>query len=110
MSQPRLFLVVADEKIELPTPPAKLSAQRRRTLRQRAFLAAGVHPATGGRLGPEDETCGTCAHRVVVEHGYRRLRWHKCELVSLSHCATSDIRVGWPACASWERRAQGASG
>lgn len=83
-------------------PPVKLSADRRRTLRQRAFLDAGIHPATREKLAGNGETCGSCVHCVdhfAGGHGWVR----KCDVSRLgkSSSASSDIRVSWPACARW---------
>lgn len=81
-----------------PEPVEQLSADRRRTIRQQEQLAAGIHPATGRRLRAEGGTCGDCAHHVVID--WHDKRWHKCEhhRLGLSHSASSDIRIGWPAC------------
>jgi hypothetical protein len=80
-------------------PPPPLSADRRRTLRQQATLAAGHHPATGVLLAGNGETCRTCAH--AVGRRYAKTYW-KCDRVRDSHCAATDIRLSWPACALWE--------
>lgn len=78
-------------------PAAGLSADRRRTFRQRADLQAGRHPLMGGPTHPDVGTCGNCAHHVVIQMGSR---YHKCELKHSASAAT-DVRVGWPACQRW---------
>lgn len=96
-TEPTLFDVPGPPR----SPPSKpLSADRRRTLRQKQSLTNGRHPATGLKL-LDGHTCGECTHHVVIE-GQRR--WHKCEASSLgrSASAASDIRVGWPACLRFE--------
>lgn len=103
---------------EFPTPsqPAdKLSADRRRTIRQAQALAAGAHPlglAVGHhiRLHPDappadDKTapgprCGTCWHRTLDTHHNRT--YAKCTYghgTRISHGAGTDVRAWWPACA-----------
>ncbi len=93
----RLFDVPA---VAVPEPE-RLSADRRRTIKQREMLAKRRHPATGLEL-IESHTCGECAHHHA--YGYGNHVWHKCERHRLgeSHSAASDIRVGWPACTSFE--------
>lgn len=84
--------------------PEKMSADRRRTLRRRALLDIGVHPATHRAL-LQDHTCGECVHHVVRGwEGRRTHRWHKClkSLLGASSSAASDIRVSWPACELFE--------
>ena len=79
--------------------PEKLSADRRRTLKQRALIDAGIHPATRVALLPDGETCGTCVH-------FKRRRYSKtyfkCALVPDTRGAGSDIRKSLPACIQWE--------
>lgn len=82
---------------DVPPARAELSADRRRTIRRREMLAAGVHPVTGAQLAGNGETCGTCAHQV---DRVRNQRWHKCEL-NMTKGPATDIRVGWPACELW---------
>ncbi|HZN76071.1 MAG TPA: hypothetical protein VFC00_30945 [Micromonosporaceae bacterium] len=67
-------------------PVEKLSADRRRTLRQATALAAGRHPLTRGRLHPDaaphddrqapGARCGTCRFREVI--GYHNRSYGKC--------------------------------
>lgn len=101
MNADRLFDVPA---VEVPVDEP-LSADRRRTLRQRADLEAGRHPATGlPLLDRPNTTCGTCEH--AHRYGWHKRSFWKCARHRLgeSHCAASDIRVSWPACTSYEER------
>jgi hypothetical protein len=64
-----------------PTPPPeKISPDRRRTARQRALIAAGIHPlmGAGGRT------------------------WPKCDLHELTHGPATDCRAWWAACGRYE--------
>lgn len=84
-------------------PGEKLSADRRRTLRQRAQVAAGIHPLTGGRARPDLGTCGGCAHRLLL--GWHDRAWPKCvarDGLYVTHGAASDVRRWWPACDRFE--------
>lgn len=96
---------------ELPPEVERLTDDRRRTLRQAAEVARGVHPLTRGPLHPEASreavrgdakgqpfTCGTCTHRI--QRGYP-----KCDLSTMSRSAASDVRAWWPACVKYERDA-----
>lgn len=78
-------------------PPEPLSAGRRLTLRRQADLAAGRHPVTRlYLLDPEwGFTCGTCAH-LRYQPGVAG-SYPKCALRH-SRSATTDVRLGWPAC------------
>ena len=83
---------------------AGLSEDRRRTVRNRELLDAGIHPATRLPLPVEGTgTCGDCAHHHAYRESPPRV-WHKCDLHRLgqSHSAASDIRVSWPACSAWQ--------
>jgi hypothetical protein len=89
----------------LPAPQVaaaapELSADRRRTLVNRALLDQGRHPATGLRLldAGWGYRCRDCAHAVRIDW-HNRSFW-KClrHRLGLSHSAASDIRAGWPAC------------
>lgn len=94
---------------DLPAPTAvepepSLSADRRRTLRQKQAIENGRHPLSnlspGLRLlAGSEETCGSCAHRVLVGHHTRS--YPKCVRISTSHGASSDCRAWWPACTAW---------
>lgn len=92
--------------IELPDaePGEKLSADRRRTLRQRADVERGRHPLTGGRLSSEpDVRCGNCRFRELFGHHNRS--YPKCTRADglyLTHSAASDVRAWWPACTEHE--------
>ena len=104
-----------------PAPP--LSADRRRTLRQAAKVAAGIHPLTGGPLhelasrhrdadAPRDDpfTCGSCRFREVLR--YHGKSYPKCTNAGtqsaeqyerfgppkVTHSAATDVRAWWPAC------------
>lgn len=95
--QTSLFDVAPDAVAQ---PVARLSPDRRRTLRQRAQIAAGWHPLTGGRARPDLGHCGTCVHRVLEEHHGRT--YPKCDVGPQSSGAATDVRRWWPACARWE--------
>ena len=45
--------------------------------------------------------CGECNHLVVRELNNRRV--YKCELIGMSHSASTDIRLSDTACGRWER-------
>jgi hypothetical protein len=80
-----------------------LSADRRRTLANRARIAAGQHPATRAPLlSGGQATCSTCAHAHHLQHHNRS--WWKCDRhrLGMSHSAASDIRASWPACTLYE--------
>lgn len=79
-------------------PPSveKVSADRRRTMRQRAQVAAGIHPLTRLKARPDLGTCGDCARRVLL--GYHRRTYPKCEEHEVTHGAATDVRAWWPAC------------
>lgn len=93
MSDLELFHVDAPPA---PEPGPKLSADRRRTLRQKADVARGVHPLMRTKTRPDVGTCGDCAHRLVLGHHNRS--WPKCELAGITHGAGTDCRAWWPAC------------
>lgn len=106
----------------VPLPVVPLSADRRRTARQAAAVAAGRHPLTRGPIHPlasphrdasapknDPYTCGSCLHRS--QGGYHR--WPKCWLPApgvgadappsrvyprATRSATTDVRAWWPAC------------
>jgi hypothetical protein len=81
-------------------PPEKISPDRRRTARQRALIAAGIHPLMGGPTHPDRGTCGTCTHRIHISGGGRT--WPKCDLHELTHGPGSDCRAWWAACGRYE--------
>jgi hypothetical protein len=108
-----------------------LSADRKRTIRQAAALAAGRHPLqpVAGRSLPlhteaaphDDRTapgrrCGDCKYRVPLRHHERT---HvKClygmtgsdvrTAPRASNSAASDVRAWWPACADHQPKEAGA--
>ncbi len=82
-----------------------LSADARRTIRNRELIAAGVHPATRQPILVTGLTCATCGHhRAVTHYTSREKTWHKCALhrLGVSHSAASDIRTSWPACVLYQ--------
>lgn len=84
-----------------PEPAEKLSADRRRTLRQKADVARGIHPLRRrSRTFPDVGTCGDCTHRLVL--GYHNRSWPKCDISEITHGAGSDCRAWWPACDRYE--------
>jgi hypothetical protein len=102
---------------ELPAPLFEIEPQplgpkdtrsytRRLTIRNRALLAGGVHPATKMPLLPTDRMpydgarCGNCKH--LTSHSHDRT-WYKCSLVPITGGPGTDIRLKWPACIKWER-------
>jgi hypothetical protein len=125
-SDPALF---AADRAE---PPAEqLSADRRRTQRQRELLHAGLHPLTAAlgthiplhpNAAPADNRdagghrCGTCRHRqhtyghatnypkcaVGAEPGQHCYRWPR-----YSSGAGTDVRAWWPACTNYEAADRG---
>lgn len=82
-------------------PVDSLSADRRRTLRQRADVDRGVHPLMGGETRPELGTCGSCANRVKSHLGFP-----KCEVGPRTHSASTDVRAWWPACGQYSPKGQ----
>lgn len=97
-------------------PVEKLSADRRRTLRQKTDIANGIHPLT--RLRVHDDParyCGNCVFRRAFD--YHNRRYLKCvwtpptwsaEQVEtampprMSHSASTDVRNWWPGCRDHE--------
>jgi hypothetical protein len=79
-----------------------LSYGARLTLRNRALLDKGIHPATRCATKPELGTCAGCVHHQAL--GYHGKTWHKCEhhTLGMSHSEASDIRVSWPACTRFQ--------
>lgn len=95
-------------------PVEKLSADRRRSIRQSTALANRVHPlslALGRTLrlhpdappGDDREAagprCGSCWYREVL--GYHNRSYAKCTADDgdrVSHGAGTDVRAWWPAC------------
>lgn len=90
-----------------PEPDDVTTADRRRTLRARAALEAGRHPANGRMIDPNPEhTCGNCAH--LKRYSYHNATYLKCPAHRLgeSHSAASDMRASWPACPLWTEDTQ----
>lgn len=73
----------------------KLSADRRRTIRNAEALERGEHPTTRRPVRADLGTCGDCAHHLVTNDCAKR--YHKCRFTQ-TRGASSDIRVSWPAC------------
>ena len=104
--------------VRTPEPAEKISADRRRTIRQAEALARGVHPlalAVGWRIrlhpdaAPANDPksdglrCGGCRFRQVI--GYHSRSYPKCrhgDGVRESHGAGTDVRAWWPACTDYE--------
>lgn len=105
-----------------PAPADKLSADRRRTERQRLLISRGQHPLgflgvtrnpkTRGlsyeRTDPagRDFTCGSCKFRETSRPGARTIA--KCVWTSdgkwfprVTSSVASDVRAWWPACTKW---------
>lgn len=110
-----------------PAPAPKLSADRRRTIRQAETLARGRHPLGGDKwhaylrlhpdAAPHDDRkapgrrCGNCWYRRLIATNGNRL-WPKCvfgaenptdadrygALPRVTHGAGTDVRRWWPAC------------
>jgi len=112
-----------DALFDIPaTPiPEAISADRRRTLRQKQAVDLGGHPLgiviDGIRRHPEtlgqayaandpkarSLTCGSCIHRVLM--GYHTADYPKCNaggIARISHGSGTDIRAWWPACTDHE--------
>jgi hypothetical protein len=83
-------------------PPEKLSADRRRTIRNRQLIDGGTHPVTRLRLADNGETCGTCEHSGT-QGGVAGTYW-KCGAQNgryITGGPATDIRLSWPACVLW---------
>lgn len=99
MADPGLF----PEPEHIPTVApvdelAGLGADARRTVRQRASIARGVHPLTGRPLLPADvgASCGDCSKRYAFR--YHNRSYAKCEERGDSRGPATDCRAWWPAC------------
>lgn len=103
-----------------PLPLSKdpaLSADRRRTERQREQITRGIHPLTGTLVHPLADThanasdgksqpyrCGSCYFREVLS--YHGKAYPKCTFGAnteapaprISHSTATDVRAWWPAC------------
>lgn len=80
----------------------KLSADARRTMRQRQAILNGVHPM-GAPLRKEGETCKTCANLYVREFSRK---YFKCKACRCSASPATDIRLWWPACIYWKAKGE----
>lgn len=120
MSEPTLF----DLDVPVPEPEPKESATVRRTKRQAARLAQGVHPLTGSRLHEEaapadDRTapgrrCGNCRFRQVLRYhdksypkcvhpgGVSAEQLEKHGPPRVTHGEASDVKAFWSACPDHE--------
>lgn len=89
-----------------------LSADAKRTAKQHAAVAAGIHPLTKTKARPDLGTCGTCALRNLIDH---HAGTHpKCTLGAnlekrrsgpfMTHGAGTDCRAWWPACDNWQAK------
>lgn len=100
MTKPDLTLF----EVAAPTATAQaaeiLSADARRTARQRADVERGWHPLVGGVILIDGRTCGDCKHRVLIGHHNRV--YPKCDRTTITHGAGSDCRAWWPACTMHE--------
>lgn len=88
-----------------PIPDAAtLGPDARRTLKRRAILESGRHPATGLKLlDPEWKlSCKQCVH---LRARWRRVTYWKCAVAGITHGPGSDIRVSWPACTAFRMEA-----
>lgn len=101
MTQPTMDEMRAQRDAIAVAPAAPgLSADRRRTAKQKAQLEAGVHPATRRPLlGDRESTCGDCEHHTALKHHDKRDLHY---LGGWTRSASSDIRVSWPACDLFE--------
>lgn len=100
MSGERLFAV--PEPIAPLNVHGKVSATRRRTMKNNELIARGINPATRRPVLSGDRTCGDCTHCTPIRwsFGATGKTYWKCELHRLgkSHSEASDIRRSWPAC------------
>jgi hypothetical protein len=72
-----------------------LSVDARRTVQQKATIARGRHPLTGGLAFP-GASCGTCPH--AFRQPGTAGSYLKCRLGPNTRGPGTDIRVWWPAC------------
>ena len=100
---------------EIPEPE-RLSADRRRTIRQHAEVAAGRHPLTHRRISDDPEArCGNCRFRELFDHHRRTYpkcvwtppTWSADEYATTrpprhTNGAASDVRAWWPGCTEHE--------
>jgi len=64
----------------------------------RTNVLSGLHPF-GFRLGPEDQTCGRCAHRYVARMAGS---YHNCRKIRRTGGPGTDVRMRWRACEHFE--------
>jgi hypothetical protein len=98
-----LELFHVDSVVPEQEPIEKLSADRRRTLRQKADVSVGRHPLTRGKARPDLGTCGDCRFRVIYSR-FPRI-YPKCVGhggIYDTRSAASDVRAWWPACERFE--------
>lgn len=109
MSPPTLFDDVGGQPAALTERGAPLSADQRRTQRQRRDVELGKHPLTGEQTRPDLGTCGTCALRSneFSPHGYPKCtrgaqHEHRAPRPGpyMTRGAATDCRAWWPACPS----------
>lgn len=102
-----------------PVNDEPLSADRRRTLRQRTDITNGRHPLAGAPLhaqAPSDAasgdrsrpfTCGTCAHRVTQRSPHMANAYPKCSIGPITGGPATDVRAWWPACVHYDDTPRG---
>lgn len=79
------------------------SAGQALTRRNEELLVAGVHPATRRPLWiGTGEVCGQCDHLRAFRMNRRRYYKCECHRLGMSRSASSDVRIGWPACVLFE--------
>lgn len=94
-------------------PTEKLTADRRRTLHQRALIDVGVHPITRRQMHPDPErTCGNCRFRSTGSplngRSYPKCLWPNPEgrqYPRATRGAATDVRAWWPGCTDHEASA-----
>jgi hypothetical protein len=84
-----------------------MSADRRRTARQYAQAAAGIHPLTGSRADPDPtHSCGNCYfRRPGGPRGYPKCWYRPGEtgpLARITGGPATDVRAWWPGCGQWQ--------
>lgn len=110
----------AEEALPLdwPEPAPALSPDQQRTERQRALVAKGIHPLTGGLVHDDADpaacapgasrdqpfTCGSCRFRRSLRH--HDTSFPKCtrDESRITNGPATDVRAWWPACRAYEAR------
>lgn len=98
--------------VTVPTADAgeKLSADRLRTLRQKADVSNGVHPLTRRSINPDAaRTCGSCRFRELLHGGsrsYPKCTFGDSRMPRATHSAASDVRAWWPGCGDHQTPAE----